>query len=315
MKTLTDLLGNTPIVKIHGDSFENVNLYAKLESYNPSGSVKDRAADYVLSTLLRNGEINEKTTIIESSSGNFAIALAVFCKKYKLKFVCVIDPNISFENEQILKNLNVNIIKVCERDESGGFLLSRIKVVKEFLKNNENSYWINQYANPYIVEAYHNTLGEEICNDELRYDYIFIGVSSCGTIAGVSQKVKEKFPNTKIIAVDIEGSVIFGGKAEKRYIPGIGSSMIPENLKRAIIDDRVTVTEKESIEECKRMLKDNCMLVGGSSGSAVAAVKKYLKRTGREIDNCNILLLFPDRGERYCGTIYNEDWCNKIFGE
>lgn len=308
-KGITDCIGQTPVVRLELPAYSDFNVYAKLEGYNPTGSVKDRAADYVLSTLLSKKLVNSKTKIIESSSGNFAISLAVFCKKYGLDFTCVIDPNISSENERILENLDVNIVKVEERDKNGGYLLSRIEYVKSFLNNIHNSYWVNQYANPLIVDAYCNTLGNEIRNDFNSIDYIFAGVSSGGTIAGVSRSIKKYMPNVKVIAVDVEGSVVFGGSARKRLIPGIGSSMKPDNLKYAQIDDVITITEIDTVRECHELLKQSSLLVGGSSGSVISGIKKYIDCRNVERQS-NILAIFPDRGDRYCSTIYNEKWCH-----
>jgi 2,3-diaminopropionate biosynthesis protein SbnA len=231
LNCILDNLGNTPMVKISLKELGSINLYIKLEFCNPTGSVKDRAAAYLIDKLLKEGIINSDTTLIESSSGNFGIALAAYCKKKGLKFCCVIDPNISVINQAIIENLCGSVIKVTEPTSSGGYLLNRIKKVNELISIIPNSYWVNQYGNLYNAEAYYCTLGSEICEHFSELDYIFIGVSSGGTITGISQRVKEKFPKIKIIAVDMEGSVIFGGNPKKRHIPGMGSDMVPDILK------------------------------------------------------------------------------------
>ena len=220
-------VGNTPLLK--SNSVLDVNFYVKYEGINPSGSVKDRAACYLLNKILNNGEINRDTTIIESSSGNFGIALATYCKNIGMKCTIVIDPNILEINEFLITSLATKVVKVKDRDKTGGFLLTRVQYIKDVLEQNDNYYWANQYGNPYIAEAYQNTLGKEIC-DDVEVDYVFLGVSSGGTITGVSKAVKEQYPNAKVIAVDTVGSVIFGNAPKKRYIPGIGSSMLPKIL-------------------------------------------------------------------------------------
>lgn len=262
-KDFLDSVGNTPLIKLELAGLSHINLFAKLEGCNPTGSVKDRAAFYILSKTLSTGEINDKTLIIESSSGNFGISLASYCKKFCLKFCCIIDKNISPTNEVIINNLSDQVFKISNVDENGGYLLNRIKKVKELLSKNPNSYWVNQYGNPYNAAAYHDTLGLEICRELPKIDYVFIGVSSGGTITGVSQKIKGSFPNAKVIAVDTEGSVIFGGKPKKRYIPGIGSSMVPSIIKDAIIDEIVTVSEKSTIEACHNFVKNQLLFIGG----------------------------------------------------
>lgn len=305
-------VGATPIVKLFYPDLSNINIYSKLEFSNPTGSVKDRAASYILDKLLNEKKINYDTEIIESSSGNFAISLSSYCKYKNLKFTCVIDPVINPINETIIKNLGANIIKVQERDKCGGYLQTRLKVINEILKEKDNIYWVNQYASPYNVEAYYKTLGEEICNEVENIDYVFLGVSSGGTITGVSKKVKERFPDAKVIAVDIIGSVIFGGEAKTRYIPGIGSSIVPHNISNAKIDDVVMVNEVETIEMCHDLLNRHCIMAGGSSGSVIAGIKKYFLKNCIK-PNANVVTIFPDRGDRYADTIYNCDWCESFL--
>lgn len=311
-KDFLDNVGNTPLVRLRLPGLGQINLFAKLEGCNPTGSVKDRAALYILSKTLSTGEINKGTLIIESSSGNFGISLSSYCKKLSLKFCCVIDKNISPTNEVMINNLSDQVIKISEIDENGGYLLNRIKKVKELLSKIPNSYWVNQYGNPYNAEAYRETLGLEICDAFPKIDYIFIGVSSGGTITGVSQKIRESFPSAKIIAVDTEGSVIFGGKPRKRFIPGIGSSMVPSILKNAIIDEVVTVSEKSTVETCHILVKEHSLFIGGSSGSAVAAIYSYFKNKFFAVPP-TVVTIFADRGERYLTTIYNEEWCKERF--
>lgn len=302
-----EMVGNTPMVLLKMEEFDDMNIFVKLEFYNPTGSVKDRAAFYLIKKLLDKNEINKNTTLIESSSGNFGVALSAYCKKNDLNFICVIDPCISPINEMLIKSLGAKVIKVKKPDENGGFLLNRIKKVKELTCKIENSYWVNQYGNPYNAEAYYHSLGSEICENMEQIDYIFLGVSSCGTITGVSNKIKEKFPDSHVIAVDICGSVIFGNLPKKRYIPGIGSSMVPEILKQAKIDDVVMVDEISTIKMCRELLSKYSIFAGGSSGSVIAGIKKYFagKKFKRKI---NVVTVFPDRGDRYVNTIYNEEW-------
>lgn len=305
-------LGNTPLVKVVSSELDMVSLYAKLESYNPTGSMKDRAASYIIQKLLNSGEINKDTVLIESSSGNFGIALSAYCKKFGLQFYCVVDPNISTTNEYLIANLSAKMIKVEDLDKNGGYLLNRIEKVKQLQKEIPNSYWVNQYGNPYNAEAYQETLGREICSNLDKIDYVFMGVSSGGTITGVSQKVKEIFPHAKVIAVDIVGSVIFGGSPQKRYIPGIGSSMVPDILRQAKIDEVVVVDEDTTIDMCHELLQNHCLFVGGSSGSVYAGIKKYF--SGKVFnEKPNVVAVFADRGDRYMDTIYNDAWVDHFL--
>lgn len=303
-------VGNTPLIQIRNEL--GINLYVKYEGINPTGSVKDRAANYVLQKLIQNREIDKNTTIIESSSGNFGISLATYCKSMNIKNTIVIDPNILSINEFIIRSLAGNVVKVTQRDKTGGYLLTRIQYIKEVMASDDNYYWINQYSNPYIAEAYYKTLGKEIC-DDIGIDYMFLGVSSGGTITGVSNCVKDKYPNAKIIAVDTKGSIIFGGEPKKRYIPGIGSSMRPTILSGAKIDEYSLIDEADVIQVCKDFLAHHGMLIGGSSGSVTCAIQKYF--SNKKFNNRpNVVTVFADRGDRYCNTIYNDDWVRDRFG-
>jgi cysteine synthase A len=222
--SILERVGNTPLVSIKMEELSNVNLFVKLEAYNPTGSVKDRAAAYILRELLDDGTIDSKTTIIESTSGNFGVALSAYCKYYGLKFIAVVDPHISKMNEMLMRANKARIIKVTQHDQHGGYLLTRINKIKELEQGIKNCYWINQYENPLNARAYYQSLGKEICFQLEEINYVFLGVSSGGTITGVSQKIKENFPAATIVAVDVEGSLIFTGVGRKRFIPGIGSS-------------------------------------------------------------------------------------------
>lgn len=225
-----------------------------------------------------------------------------------LKFICVIDNNTNIMIEKLLKIYDAEIIKVDRVDERGGYLGNRIKKVKEIINDNVNIYWINQYENILNAEAYYS-LADEIKRDMKFIDYIFLPVSSGGTITGVSRRLKEWNPKVKIIAVDSLGSVIFDGQAKKRFIPGMRSSIVPPILKMAYIDDIICIEEASMIYECKRFLENTCMLIGGSSGACLCAIKEYCGMNRIDI-NKKIVTIFPDKGERYVETIYNDSWCN-----
>ncbi|MFD0590161.1 2,3-diaminopropionate biosynthesis protein SbnA [Paenibacillus sp. GCM10027627] len=312
--SILNFLGNTPVVQLdmNEDGMEHVQVFAKLEYYNPTGSVKDRAAQHLLQKLRATGEINPSTIIIESSSGNFGISLATFCKFHNQPFYCVIDPLISPINEMLIRKLSTKVYKVTERDENGGYLLNRIRLIQQLMSENNDMYWINQYKNPYNAEAYYHSLGNEILEQFDELDYLFVGVSSGGTVSGLSCKIKEERPNCKIIAVDVDGSIVFGGAAKKRFIPGIGSSMVPEIIKSAKIDEVVCVDEFTSVQHCHELLKTQHLFAGGSSGSVLAAIKKYFKEN-KISGSPKVLGIFCDRGDRYATTIYHEGWVAETF--
>src|SRR6266480_6935663 len=222
LELLRNTLRPTPHVPL---ALEGMNLFAKLEYVNPGGSSKDRSAYWILKRAAERGDICDETTVIESSSGNFAAALAAFTHLVGLQFIPVIDPNISSTYESFLRRICPTVVKVEDRDDTGGFLKTRLQKVKELCATVPNAYWTNQYGNPDAMEAHYELTGAEICADFDSLDYVFIGVSTAGTIAGVSRRLKDCYSTIRVIAVDTEGSVIFGGTPRKRHIPGVGSSI------------------------------------------------------------------------------------------
>ena len=305
---LRNTLRPTPHVPL---AMEGMNLFAKLEYVNPVGSIKDRAAYWILKRAAERGEICDETTVIESSSGNFAAALATFTHLVGLRFIPVIDPNISGTYESFLRRICPTVVKVEERDDTGGFLKTRLQMVKQLCATIPNAYWTNQYGNLDAVEAHYELTGTEICADFESLDYAFIGVGTAGTIAGVSRRLKERYPRIRVIAVDSEGSVIFGGAPRKRHIPGVGSSIVPPLLSHAKIDDVVLISERETVKACRELLTTHGLFVGGSSGTAFAALKHYAPRmTGSR--HPTVLFLCPDRGTPYLDTVFDAKWVTRL---
>jgi cysteine synthase A len=316
--TLNKMFRPTPIARIEHPSG---TLYAKLEYHNPFGSLKDRTAYGILNGAIRRGELHRGSTVVESSSGNFALAVASFCRLLELPFIPVIDPNITAASEQALRVLCDRVVKVDQRDEKGGYLGTRLAMVEELCTTLPHPFWTNQYANVDGVEAHYRTTAGEICSQIEHLDYAFIGVSTAGTIAGVSRRLKERFPAIKVVAVDSEGSVIFGGPPKKRYIPGIGASVVPTLIERAIIDQVVIVPERETVVACQALLHEHGLFVGGSSGTVYAAVRRALPAmvasahapsTPADGDAPHVLMLFADRGTAYLNTVFNPAWTRRL---
>lgn len=307
-KSILDTVGQTPLIEIKNKCTSNCNiqLYGKIEGYNPSGSVKDRAASNILKYLLSKRIIDQNSTIIESSSGNFGIALASYCQQLNLKFICVVDPKIQNVNEEILLGLGAHVIKVTEKDAAGGYLKNRIKKVQELNNKIENSIWINQYSNKRNAAGY-ISLGHEIVR-EIKPDYIFLGVSSGSTIYGMSRYIKMHSPTTKIIAVDVKGSVIFGQSPQERVIAGIGSGVVSDLIRATKINDYVIVSETESASMCRYLLKENALFLGGSSGAVFSGIINYFG-CNTPIKSPCVVAIFADRGDRYVDTVYNSRWC------
>jgi len=308
LELLRNTLRPTPHVQL---AMKGMDLFAKLEYVNPVGSIKDRAAYWILTRAAERGEICEDTTVVESSSGNFATALAAYTHLVGLRFIPVIDPNISGTYESFLRRMCPTVVKVEDRDDTGGFLKTRLQKVKELCATIPNAYWTNQYGNPDAMAAHYELTATEICADFDSLDYVFIGVSTAGTIAGVSRRLKEHYPDIRVIAVDTEGSAIFGGAPRKRHIPGVGSSIVPQLLAHAQIDDIVLVSERETVQACRELLTTHGLFVGGSSGTAFAAIKRYAAGMPA-YKHPTVLFLCADRGTPYLDTVYDPTWASRL---
>src|SRR5207247_3674068 len=198
LELLRNTLRPTPHVQL---AMKRMDLFAKLEYVNPVGSIKDRPAFWILKRAAERGEICAETTVIESSSGNFASALAAFTRLVGLRFIPVIDPNISATYESFLRRTCDTVVKVEERDDTGGFLKTRLRMVQHLCATTPHAYWPNQYANPDAVDAHYNLTAGDICADFDSLEYVFICVSTCGTIAGVSLLLTARYPVVRVLAL------------------------------------------------------------------------------------------------------------------
>jgi cysteine synthase A len=300
-----NVIRETPVVRLKPSPDLTVDLYAKLEYCNGVGSIKDRPAFWILKRAIERGEIGPDTTVIESSSGNFACALSVFCRMLGLKFIPVIDPNISPIYEATLACNCETVVKVTKPDGGGGYLESRLEKVSELLNSSCHSYWPNQYKNADGMAAHYHLTGAEMENVPL--DYVFLGVSTGGTIAGVSQRLKEKNPRVRIVAVDAEGSVIFGGRPKRRLLPGLGSSIHPALVQQAQIDDVVIVPEVDAISACRELLERYALFVGASTGSVYSAIRKYFRGQENRV-RPRVMFLCCDKGSAYLHNVFDRSW-------
>jgi len=308
-------IGNTPLIRlsrIFTDS--QFDLYAKLEGLNPGGSTKDRPALNILKAAMAEGKIGPDTVIIESSSGNLGIGLAQACCYYGLRFICIVDPKTTPQNIRIIKAYEAEIDMVSEPDPvTGEFLQARIDRVKVLRRTIKDSFWPNQYANLANVEAhYHATMPEIVTALNGKLDYLFCATSTCGTVRGCSEYTRDHQIKTKIVAVDAVGSVIFGGKSEKRLIPGHGASRRPELFRPEMADECIQVTDLDCVVGCRRLLHKEAILAGGSSGAVLTAIDKFKHRIQ---PGAVCVAILHDRGERYLDTIYSDDWVAEHFGD
>jgi len=310
---IVSTIGNTPLVELTRLAPEHdIRLFAKLEAFNPGGSIKDRAAFHILSSALHSGTIAPGSTIIESSSGNMGIGLAQICSYLNLNFICVVDPKTTQQNITILKAYGATIDLVADPDPiTGEFLQARIDRVRQLRDSIPDSWWPDQYSNPLNAAAHHQTMAEIAQALENNIDYLYCSVSTCGTIRGCSEYIQQHGLSTRIMAVDAVGSVIFGQPSAKRLIPGHGASRRPELFQPDLSAECIHVDDLECVVGCHQLLQREAILAGGSSGAVTTA---FLKTAGMLPPGSTCVLIFPDRGERYLDTLYCDVWIEQHFG-
>lgn len=313
-QSILSVIGHTPLVELTRlFDGQGIRVFAKLEQFNPGGSTKDRPALNIIQHGLATGAIRRGTVVVESSSGNMGIGLAQMCAYYKLRFICVVDPKTTLQNINLLKAYNAEIEFVGEPDrETGEYLPARIERVKELTGLLGDSFWPNQYANDLNSAAHYGTMQEIVAELDNKVDYLFCATSTCGTLRGCAEYKKEHKLKTKIIAVDAAGSVIFASEKRKRLIPGHGAAIVPALYQPGLADAYIHVTDLDCVVGCHRLMQEEAILAGGSSGAVIVALQQY---------SCNIpsgsvcAAILADRGERYLDTIYSSDWITEQFGE
>lgn len=305
-KSLTELIGNTPLLEFYNYNKEKLTegkIIGKLEYFNPGGSVKDRIGYSMLEDAEKNGIINKNTVIIEATSGNTGIALAMVAAAKNYKLVIALPENFSIERRKLLKALGAEIILTPSKDGMDGAVLK----AKELAKEIPNSFIPSQFDNPSNPSIHKKTTGEEIWRDTNGNIDIFVsGVGTGGTITGVAQFLKEKNPDIKIIAVEpFDSPVLSGGVRGSHKLQGLGAGFIPEVLDLSLVDEIIKVKNQDAYEASRFLAKTEGLLVGISSGAAVFAATKLAVKA--ENKNKNIVVILPDSGERYLSTdLFND---------
>lgn len=308
-------IGETPLVRLRRYlPAARFQLFAKLEALNPAGSIKDRPARSILEQALAAGDLRPGTVVIESSSGNMGIGLAQACRFHGLRFICVVDPKTTQTNLQVMRAYGAEIDYVAEPDpETGEFLQARIKRVQELLGRIEGSFWPNQYANHANPSAHYRTTMYEIaCALGGKIDFLFVATSTCGTLRGCGEYVRDHWLPTRVIAVDALGSLIFGDTPGKRLIPGLGAGIKPPLNDLTLVDEHLHVSDLDCVAGCRRLMEREAVFAGGSSGGVLAAIEAYQDRIP---PGSVAVAVLPDRGERYLDTLFSDDWVREHFGE
>jgi N-(2-amino-2-carboxyethyl)-L-glutamate synthase len=305
--SVIDGVGSTPLVRL-SRCFPDVGVevLAKLEMLNPCGSMKDRPARFVVDQGLKDGSLRPGMRLVESTSGNLGVALAVAAKLRGLSFTAVVDPNTSPTNLRLLELFGADVEMVTEPDEAGGYLHTRVRRAQQLADSYVDAVWVNQYANDRNWQAYYETLGGEILQAvDGPVDYLVAAVSTTGSLQGIARRLREANPRLQVVAVDAQGSVIFDAPPAKRRIPGFGASRVPEILNRDEIDDVVHVADAESAAGCRRLVGTEGILAGGSSGAVIVGIDHLIERISGP---ARVVTVLADRGERYLDLVYRDEW-------
>ncbi|CAM6053622.1 unnamed protein product [Sphagnum tenellum] len=322
-----EAIGNTPIVKLNRvPASSNTNFYAKLEFMNPGGSIKDRIGGWLIKDAEQRGILKPGGTIIEGTSGNTGVGLAIAAAIHGYKCIFVLPDKMSNEKIRNLRAFGAKVVvtptAVAPDDPRSYYQVSR-----RLARETPNSIYMNQYDNLANREAHYRTTGPEILRQMPEIDVFVAGIGTGGTICGVGKYLKENKPSCKVLAVDPVGSIVYDyfktgviGSAPKTYkIEGIGEDFIPKNYDLSVIDDMIQVDDKESFVMTRDLLTKEGLYSGVSSGSAVVGALKWVRNQETKIHtpggqnenpykNKNVLIILADSGNRYLSKVYNDDW-------
>lgn len=296
-KSVLDTIGKTPLIQI--DRFKkacevNNKIFAKVEFFNPGGSVKDRVGLKLIEQAYEDQLINKKTTIIEPTSGNTGIGLAIACAIYGNELILTMPETMSLERQKLLKAYGAKIVLTAEEKGMQG----SVDKANELANKIENSYIPGQFVNPSNPLAHEETTALEIIDDfDDNIDYFVAGIGTGGTITGIARILKKKYPDIKIIGIEPKDSpLITKGKAGSHDLQGIGANFIPIILDLDLVDEVITVSTDDAYEAARILAKKEGLLVGITAGAALHGATKITDK------NKNIVVLLPDTGERYLST-------------
>lgn len=293
-ENILELIGNTPVVKLNLEKEENIaDVYIKLEKYNLGGSVKDRAALGIIEAAEKDGKLQKGGTIVEPTSGNTGISLALIGKLKGYKVIIIMPDTASVERRDIIKAFGAELILTDGAKGMKGSIAEAERIVAE----NPGYFLPQQFENPANPQKHYDTTANEILADFPVLDAFVAGIGTAGTLVGVAKKLKEERPDTKIFGVEpVKSPVISGGEPGKHVIQGIGAGFVPKNYDGSVVDEIIQVTDKEALEYGLRASKENGLFLGISSGAAIAAAYKVAKQLGK---GKKVLAVAPDGGEKY----------------
>ena len=307
-----DTIGATPLVRLTGYlEVPGVALHLKLESANPGGSAKDRPALQMIDEARADGRLHAGSVVVESTSGNTGIGLAQVCRYYGLPCILVVDGRTQAANLAAMRALGARIEVVTPSDPAVELLAARLDRVVELVETLPGAFWPNQYANPANARAHELGTMTEI--DEAldgRVDVLFVAVSSTGTLGGCLDRIAARGLDTEVVAVDAVGSALFGGTAGPRLIPGLGAGRAPALSFGRRPDQVVRVSDLDSVVGCRRLAQTDAILVGGSAGGVLQAVR----RRQHELAGATVVAIAADSGHRYLDTVFDDAWVEAHLG-
>ena len=295
---MLELIGKTPMVRINKINKGCANIIAKLEYFNPAGSIKDRPALYMLEQAEKKGLVNSDTVIIEPTSGNTGIGLAFACAIKGYRMILTMPETMSIERRLLLKGYGAELVLT----EGVKGMQGAVEKAEQLHKEIKNSFIPQQFSNPDNPESHYKTTAEEIWHDtEGKIDILVAGVGTGGTISGIAKRLKELNKDIKVIAVEPESSQVLAGKSATAHkIQGIGANFIPDNFDRSLVDEIIPINDEEAIIKAKELATFEGILAGISGGAAMAAA---LKVSDLETSKGkNIVVILPDNGERYLSS-------------
>jgi 2,3-diaminopropionate biosynthesis protein SbnA len=305
---LLDAVGNTPVIKLQNiTTAAESTLAVKLESANPGGSLKDRAAWYIIRRAEMEGRLRPGDTIIESSSGNFGISLAMIGASRNYRVIVIVDPKITPTNRALFEAFGAEVIVVDEKDDSGSYHKIRIAFANELHRNIPNSFRPDQCFNLLNSEAHFRTTVRELLSGVgQRLTSVVCTVSTGGQLGGIARYCARYAPHVRVVAVDVHGSTVFGGSPEGYLTPGVGLSWTPPNLDDlSTIHEVYKVSDEDAFVACRTLVRNEGLLSGVSTGAALLVALR-LAMQGSPDDYVG--LLAADRGERYLHTAFDADW-------